>query len=219
MLRSLINALRGTKTGAAGAAADRSMHADHDRQLRERAACVAQLRKALAVAMAQIDREKAHRKRSADRIADLEASAGRALHGGEARRAREAAAAIAVLEAEVAVSDTALARVDQEIARLKDLLGGAQVQLADIGPARELFAASTLRDARSTLIRLRRRQEEIDQAAHVLADMDVSGDPSRLVERLAEAGFGPPLHASADAVLARINQRTADACRVNDRKP
>jgi phage shock protein A len=202
MLRSLINALCGTKTGAAGAAADRSMHVDHDRQLREHAACVAQVRKALAVAMAQNDREKVHHRKTADRIADLEGRAAHALDRGEGRRARDAAEAIAILEAEVATSQAAQARFAQEIGRLNDALVAAEAQLREFGAGRA--GAVAPRDGANTLARLRRRQEEIDEAAHALHAMDVSGDPSRLVESLGQAGFAAPLHANADKVLARI---------------
>jgi phage shock protein A len=230
MFKLIVTLVRGKGHEAAESIAERNMLSILDQQLRDCSAAVAKARKALAIAMAQADRERVHHKRTADRIADLEERAADALDKGADAPAREAAEAIAILEAEVQASVAAQARFDQEIARLKDVVRDAEARLSELKRRRQIAAATeqaqrlrgspltagpaaanTLRDAESTLTRLRRRQEEIDQASDALGEMDVSGDPAKLVERLADAGFGPPVRASADDVLARIRARGAKA--------
>ena len=62
-------------------------------------------------------------------------------------------------------------------------------------------------DAEETLLRLRTRQKQIDAAA--MAEMEQSGDPAAVSEKLAAAGCGMPLRSSADAVLERLASKIA----------
>lgn len=74
--------------------------------------------------------------------------------------------------------------------------------------AAEIRKLSTLKDAEETLLRLRVRQQQIDTTASAISDMEESGDPERIIQKLAEAGCGTPQKSSAEDVLARLKKKT-----------
>ena len=72
--------------------------------------------------------------------------------------------------------------------------------------------ATTLKDlypevTEETLSRLRARQTQIDATAVAMAEMEQSGDPAALADKLAAAGCGAPTTTNADAVLEMLRQR------------
>jgi hypothetical protein len=64
-----------------------------------------------------------------------------------------------------------------------------------------------LKDAESTLARLKSRQLETDRTQAALTEMDLELSPEALAARMAEAACGPALKTSADDVLKRLSAR------------
>lgn len=194
-----------------------------NQQIRDCAQAIRGARRAVAVAIAQNERERAQHAATKNRLADLDLRARAALDKGEDDLAREAAEAIAILEDELLASEKAQASFAREIARLKGIVRSAEARLHDLQRGQRIAAANdktqklrsssiameatdlvSLKDAEETLRRLQARQEHIDQVAEALDDMDGAADPSSLTERLAEAGCGAPLRTRAADVLARL---------------
>ena len=81
-----------------------------------------------------------------------------------------------------------------------------RLDAARCAKARPGSTLSALKDAEETLLRLRTRQKQIDATAAAMAEMEQSGDPAAVSEKLAAAGCGAPLRSSADAVLERLTE-------------
>jgi hypothetical protein len=125
-----------------------------------------------------------------------------------------------LLEAERAASEDAQKSFGTEIERLKRIVRASEMRLRDLQRGQRIAAAtdktqrlretapgstlSALKDAEETLSRLRVRQKQIDATAAAMAEMEQSGDPAAMSEKLAAAGCGAPLRSSADAVLERL---------------
>ena len=85
--------------------------------------------------------------------------------------------------------------------RLRELQRGQRIaaavdstqRLRESAPGSSL---SALKDAEETLLRLRTRQKQIDATAAAMAEMEQSGDPAAVSEKLAAAGCGAPLRAA-----------------------
>ena len=223
MFKQIVTLFRGAAHDAAEDFTDRHALAILNQQLRDGAVAVEQARKAVAIAMAQNRQEAEQFDRLIKRIADLEERATAALDQKKDDLAREAAETIAVLEAERDASEEAQAQFSAEIARLRANVRMSEMKLRDLQRGQRLATAtdkahklravapqsslSTLREAEETLTRLRNRQKQIDLTDAAMAEMDASGDPSAITEKLAEAGCGAPLKTSADDVLARLKAK------------
>ena len=159
-----------------------------------------------------------------ERIADLEVRTLAAMETGKDELAREAAASIALLEAEKSASERALKQFDAEIARLRTIVEDAKMRLRALQRGERLATATSrtqnlrntgtegalasLNEAEETLSRPRQRQQEIDDTAAVMEDMEKNGTPEAIAEKLAEAGCGAPIKEAADDVLARLQKKT-----------
>ncbi|WP_099557453.1 PspA/IM30 family protein [Hartmannibacter diazotrophicus] len=227
MFKQLFALVRGEAFEAAERTVDRHALPILRQQIRDCAAAIEAARKAVAVAIAQNDQEIRQHNRIVERIADLEQRTLAALEQGRDDLAREAAETIACLEAERDASAEAQAQFAGEIDRLKRIVRLSRARLADLERGQRIAAAtdrtqrlretghghslSTLKDAEETLGRLRLRQRQIDVAAEAMAEMEACGDPAAMSEKLAKAGCGAPLKASADDVLSRLKARMARA--------
>jgi len=230
MFKPLITLLRGKSFEAAQAVTDANIVTILDQQLRDSAVVLDRARKAVAIAMAQKSREADELDRTRRRIADLEDRARMALASGQEALAMEAAEAIANLEAERDASQRCLETYGAEIARLRAIVRDADARFLELKRGQRLAIATdraqklrdrgfghgsisltTLAEAEDTLKRLRERQAEIDAATVSLEEMDLSADPSRLVDRLARAGCGAPARPSAQSVLDRLRNAGPDA--------
>ena len=164
------------------------------------------------------------------RIADLETRATAALDGGREDLAREAAQAIANLEADRDAAMTARTLFASEITRMKRQVAGAEARITELDRGRRIARASeavramrrggieaarpyesTLPEAENTLKRLRERQMEAQAADEALIELDAASGPLATAEKLAEQGFGPRLKSTADDVLARLNAKRTQA--------
>ncbi|ESY18070.1 MULTISPECIES: PspA/IM30 family protein [unclassified Mesorhizobium] len=222
MLKQFFALVRGRSYEAAEAVVDRNALIILRQQIRDCADAIAAARRAVAIAIAQNEQEVAQFKKLVLRIDDLEKRTIAAIEQGQNELAREAAETIAMLEAERDASAEAQKSFGTEIERLKRIIRVSEMRLRELQRGQRIVAAvdstqrlresapgsslSALKDAEETLLRLRTRQKQIDATAAAMTEMEQSGDPAAVSEKLAAAGCGAPLRSSADAVLERLTK-------------
>ncbi|MGX9147644.1 PspA/IM30 family protein [Mesorhizobium sp. 128a] len=225
MLKQFFALVRGRSYEAAEAVVDRNALVILRQQIRDCADAIAAARRAVAIAIAQNEQEVLQFKKLVVRIDDLEKRAIAAIEQGQNELAREAAETIAMLEAERDASSEAQKSFSTEIERLKRTIRVSEMRLRELQRGQRIVAAvdstqrlresapgsslSALQDAEETLLRLRTRQKHIDATAAAMAEMEQSGDPAAVSEKLAAAGCGAPLRSSAEAVLERLAAKMA----------
>ena len=214
--------LRGRAHDAEQAFADRNAVPLLAQQIRDAAQSIQSARRSVAVAIAQNEQEVVQFRKLVARIEDLEKRTIAAIEQSQNELAREAAETIAMLEAERDASSEAQKSFGTEIERLKRIIRVSEMRLRELQRGQRIVAAvdstqrlresapgsslSALKDAEETLLRLRTRQKQIDATAAAMAEMEQSGDPAAVSEKLAAAGCGAPLGTSADAVLERLTK-------------
>ncbi|WP_027685666.1 PspA/IM30 family protein [Rhizobium leguminosarum] len=219
--------LRGRAHDAEQAFADRNAVPLLAQQIRDAAQSIQSARRSVAVAIAQNEQEKGQHATIVARIADLEVRASAALTKGNEGLAREAAEAIAYLEAERDASEKAQSQFTSAIDKLKGIVRASEARLQELQRGERLARATqeaqkldvvvagpgfaTLDDAEETLARLRLRQSQNELTAAALKDMEGAIRPAGIIEKLANAGCGAPLRSSADDVLARLKSRITPA--------
>ena len=227
MFNLILTLVRGRAHDAEQAFADCHAMPLLAQQIRDAAASIQSARRAVAIAIGQNGREKDQYSTIVARIADLEDRTVAALQKGNDGLAREAADAIVYLEAERDASQKAQEQFTSAIGKLQEILRSAEARLRDLQRGERLaratleankldvtagsFGLATLDEAEETLGRLRARQSQQETTAAVLKEMDGASHPARIVEKLANAGCGAPLRASADDVLARLRGRMTPA--------
>ncbi|MCA1400324.1 PspA/IM30 family protein [Bradyrhizobium sp. BRP56] len=230
MFKTVFTLFRGSVAAAEEELQDRTALVILDQQMRDAAAAVDRSKRTLALAIAGDQQEGRRLDATNARIADLEQRASAALEGGREDLAREAAQAIANLEAERDAAMTARALFASEITRLRRHVGNAEARIAELDRGRRLARASeavrslrrsgieaarpyesTLPEAEATLKRLRERQMEIQAADEALIEIDAAAGPLATAEKLAEQGFGPRMKSTADDVLARLKAKRPPA--------
>ncbi|PAY08788.1 MULTISPECIES: PspA/IM30 family protein [Bradyrhizobium] len=230
MFKTVLTIFRGGVAAAEEELQDRTALVVLDQQMRDAAAAVDRSKRTLALAIAGDAQEGRRLEATNARIADLEVRASAALEGGREDLAREAAQAIANLEAERDAAMTARTLFATEITRLKRHVANAEARIAELDRGRRLARASeavrslrrsgieaarpyesTLPEAEATLKRLRERQIEIQAADDALFEIDTASGPVVIAEKLAEQGFGPRMKSTADDVLARLKAKRPPA--------
>ncbi|MHC2435476.1 PspA/IM30 family protein [Bradyrhizobium sp. USDA 4451] len=230
MFKTVFTLFRGTVAVAEEELQDRTTLVILDQQMRDAAAAVERSKRSLALAIAGDQQEGRRLEATNARIADLEVRASAALEGGREDLAREAAQAIANLEAERDAAMTARTLFATEITRLKRHVANAEARIAELDRGRRLARASeavrslrrsgieaarpyesTLPEAEATLKRLRERQIEMQAADDALFEIDTASGPLATAEKLAEQGFGPRMKSTADDVLARLKAKRPNA--------
>ncbi|MEZ2142616.1 PspA/IM30 family protein [Bradyrhizobium sp. DN5] len=226
MFKTVVTLFRGSVAAAGEELEDRTALLILDQQMRDAAAAVERSKRTLALAIAQDQQEGRKLEATNARIADLETRAVAALDGGREDLAKDAAEAIAGLEADRDAAMTARALFATEIARLRRHVASAQARITELDRGRRIARASeavrslrrggieaarpyesTLPEAEGTLRRLRERQMEAQAADDALVELDAATGPLATAERLAEQGFGPRLKTTADDVLARLKSK------------
>ena len=226
MFKTVLTIFRGSVAAAEEELEDRTALLILDQQMRDAAAAVERSKRSLALAIAQDQQEGRRLDTTNARIADLEVRATAALDGGREDLAREAAQAIANLEADRDAAMTARALFATEITRLKRHVLSAEARITELDRGRRIARASeavrtlrrsgieaarpyesTLPDAENTLKRLRERQMDAQAADEALIEIDAASGPLATAEKLAEQGFGPLMKSTADDVLARLKAR------------
>ena len=230
MFKTVLTLFRGSVAVAEEELQDRTALVVLDQQMRDAAAAVDRSKRTLALAIAGDQQEGRRLEATNARIADLEVRASAALEGGREDLAREAAQAIANLEAERDAAMTARTLFATEITRLKRHVANAEARIAELDRGRRLARASeavrslrrsgieaarpyesTLPEAEATLKRLRERQMETQAADDALFEIDTASGPLATAEKLAEQGFGPRMKSTADDVLARLKAKRPPA--------
>jgi phage shock protein A len=226
MFKTVLTIFRGSVAAAGEELEDRTALLILDQQMRDAAAAVDRSKRTLALAIASDQAEGRRLEATNSRIADLEVRATAALEGGREDLAREAAQAIANLEAERDAAMTARTLFAAEITRLKRHVAGAEARINELDRGRRIARASeavrslrrsgieaarpyesTLPEAEATLKRLRERQMDAQAADEALLEIDAASGPLATAEKLAEQGFGPRMKSTADDVLARLKAR------------
>ena len=230
MFKTVFTLFRGSVAAAGEELEDRSALLILDQQMRDAAAAVERSKRSLAIAIAGDLHEGRRLEATNARIADLEVRATAALDGGREDLARDAAQAIAGLEADRDAAMTARTLFASEIARMKRQVANAEARITELDRGRRIARAaeavralrrggveaarpyeSTLPEAENTLKRLRERQVEAQAASDALIELDAATGPQATAERLAALGFGPRLKSTADDVLARLNAKRTQA--------
>ena len=230
MFKTVFTLFRGSVAVAEEELEDRTAFLILDQQMRDAAAAVDRSKRTLALAIASDQQEGRRLEATNARIADLEVRASAALDGGRDDLAREAAQAIANLEADRDAALTARALFASEITRLKRHLANAEARITELDRGRRIARASdavrslrrsgieaarpyesTLPEAEATLKRLRERQMEAQAADEALIEIDAASGPLATAEKLAEQGFGPRMKSTADDVLARLKAKRTTA--------
>ena len=226
MFKTVLTIFRGSVAAAGEELEDRTALLILDQQMRDAAAAVDRSKRTLALAIASDQAEGRRLETTNSRIADLEVRASAALDDGREDLAREAAQAIANLEADRDAATTARALFASEITRLKRHVANAEARMTELDRGRRLARASeavrslrrsgieaarpyesTLPEAEATLKRLRERQLDAQAADEALIEIDAATGPLSVAEKLAEQGFGPRMKSTADDVLARLKAK------------
>src|SRR5215470_4261062 len=179
MFKTVFTLFRGSVAAAEEELEDRTAFLILDQQMRDAAAAVDRSKRTLALAIASDQQEGRRLETTNTRIADLEVRASAALDGGREDLAREAAQAIANLEADRDAAMTARTLFASEIARLKRHVVNDEARITELDRGRRIARASeavrslrrsgieaarpyesTLPEAEATLKRLRDRQIE-----------------------------------------------------------
>src|SRR3954451_9412831 len=141
MLKTIVTLVRGAAFRAEEEFADRSALLILDQQIRDSAAGIERAKRALAVAIAQDDAEGKRLETTLSRIADLEERALEELDAGAEDLAREAAGAIAVMEADRDAIREARATFTREIGSLKATVRKSAHRLAELERGRRIASA------------------------------------------------------------------------------
>jgi phage shock protein A len=228
MFKLISTLIRGQAARAVEDIADRNALTILDQQIRDAGAALGEAKRALALAIAQDKSEETRLTGLGERITDLETRAAAALAGGREDLAREAAEAIARLEADRAAAAAARRTFAGEIERMRRSVIDTERRFADLDRGRRIAQAaeavrrlrasrvgtvaredSALRDAEATLARLRRNQAEALAADEAFDGLDAEAGPEAVSRKLEAEGFGPRVTPNAADVLERLKQRVA----------
>jgi phage shock protein A len=201
MFKTVLTLFRGSVAAAGEELEDRSALLILDQQMRDAAAAVERSKRTLALAIAGDQQEGRRLDATNARIADLETRATAALDGGREDLAREAAQAIANLEADRDAAMTARTLFASEITRMKRQVASAEARITELDRGRRIARASeavrglrrsgieavrpyesTLPEAENTLKRLRERQIEAQAADEALVELDAASGPPATAE-------------------------------------
>ena len=225
MLKHVVTLFRGRSYEAAEAFVDQNALTILRQQIREAGATVKTSRRAVAIAIANQEREENHCKALIAQAKDLETRAIAALESNKEDLAQQAAEAIALLEDEIATSKNALDQYRTEIASFKTQILEAQTQLRALKRGEQLANVAnhterlhaqnpasmnnSLQDAKATLNRLQRNQQQANSVRKTERAMAQTNEPADIAERMAAQGLGEPLKSSASSVLDRLKAKQA----------
>ncbi len=220
MFKLFVTLIRGRNYEAAQRVTDRHALPILRQQIRDAAQAVEASRRAVALAMAQNEQEKAHLARLDEQIGELEERTRKALEKGRDGLALEAADTIAHLEAEREAAREGQNQLASEIGRLRTALREGEARLRTLQRGQRLAAATdrtqklrlvvpdvgvaSLREAEQTLERLRDRQAEIDATDRAMTELEITGSVGLLRRKMADAGCGLPVATTAEQVLDRL---------------
>ncbi len=225
-MRLFTTLIRGAVAEAEEAAFDANATRVLAQQLRDAAVSLQNAKTELACAMAHRASEARAVSMLNDRVSSLEAGAIDALNGGREDLATEAATIIAAAEDERRERHVAIIRLDRDIGRLKQLTEDGQRRLRELQRGLEMARAQealnragsngrralasgmgALREAESTLTKIREQHAKADDVASALDELERHTTGRDIDNRLASAGFGPDVKSKPADVLARLSAR------------
>ena len=182
-----------------------------DRAMQAASAAHVAARRALAVAIAEEEREIKRRDVFAAKLSDLEQRAIEALRGGRDDLAGNAAEVIAAVETEITASTQASVRFAAEVALARREVDAQRRRLADLDRGRRLarvgVALNTApRDGVDALSAAESALASVEAANHDARAIreELAPPTDRLIEQMADHGFGPPTRVLAADVLERL---------------
>jgi phage shock protein A len=185
-----------------------------DRAMEAAGAAHVAARRALAVAIAEEEREMRRRAVLVGKLADLEQRAVEALRGGHDDLAAQAAETIAALETETAASTQASVRFAAEVVLARREVDAQRRRLADLDRGRRLARVgvalnSTPRDGIDALTAAETALAKLEADNHDARAIreELSPPTERLIEQMADLGFGTPTRVRASDVLERLRAR------------
>jgi phage shock protein A len=221
MFKTIITLLRSQAHDANEHFTDKNAMAILRQQIRDCSHDITAARKSIALSSAQHEQDQTAYQELLDKIQDLETRTISALENDKPDLAQEGAEMIASLEAERDSAKIAIDSFSNELKRLKCTLKSNEQRLLALKRGERLAATNkatqdsvqtangtstcTLREAEETLARLKTRQLETTRSQEILAEYENSSDSKAIIEKLANAGCGEALQASASNVLVRLN--------------
>src|SRR3954453_6982884 len=142
MFKTVFTLFRGSVAAAEEELEDRSALLILDQQMRDAGAAVERSKRAVALAIAGDQQEGRRLDATNARIADLEVRATAALEAGRDDLAREAAQAIANLEADRDAAMTARTLFASEITRMKAQVANAEARIPELARGRRIALAA-----------------------------------------------------------------------------
>jgi phage shock protein A len=185
-----------------------------DRAMQAAGAAHVAARRALAVAIAEEDREVRRREALVGKLSDLEQRAIEALRSGREDLAGQAAETIAAVETEIAASTQASTRFAAEVALARRDVEAQRRRLADLDRGRRLArvgvalnsaprdGVDALAEAESALAKV----EADNHDARAIRD-ELAPPTDRLIEQMADLGFGAPTRVRASDVIERLRAK------------
>lgn len=230
MLKLATTLVRGALAEAEEAVFDANAIRLLAQHLREAAAALEHSKKELACAMAYRTSEARAAASLANRISELEASAIAAIRDNRHDLAGEVATAIATTEDEHRERLAVIERFDADIARLRELTDHGRKRLLALrrglemarvqealsraganGRRAAVLGTGALREAETTLARIKERQTREEDVHAALEALDREASAQGLDNHMANIGFGPPQRTLASDVLARLEAKAAAA--------
>ncbi len=185
-----------------------------DRAMQAAGAAHLAARRALAVAIAEEDREVRRREVLVGKLADLEQRAIEALRGGRDDLAGQAAETIAAVETEIAASTQASTRFAAEVALARREVDAQRRRLADLDRGRRLARIgaalnSAPRDGIDTLAQAESALAALEADNHDARAIreELAPPTDRLIEQMADLGFGAPTRVRASDVMDRLRAK------------
>jgi phage shock protein A len=185
-----------------------------DRSIAAAASSHIAARRALAVAVAEETREIARRDALTVKVSDIESRAVQAIRAGRDDLALAAAETIAAVRTEIEASERASSRFAAEVALARREVDSQRRRLADLDRGRRLARVGSALNGAASLShpgrdRLSEAEAELERlnADNVDAKAireEMAPQPDRLIERLADDGFGRPVSIRAEDVMARL---------------
>jgi len=222
MFRTLNTLLRGVAAEAEEAVTDRNALTLLDQKIRDTATGVAAAKQSLAGLIKRDRLEEQQLDIITGRIADLAPRVEAAFSAGNEALSRSGATALADLENEASARHATRTTLAGRIDRLRHGLGTATRRLADLrqaattahavdqerrgqrGLSRSGNFTSDIAEAEALVTRILGQDDPFEDA-EIMAEIDNTLTGASARDTLAAAGFGKPLRATADSVLARFS--------------
>jgi len=185
-----------------------------DRAVQAAGAAHVAARRALAVAIAEEEREIRRREALTEKLGDLEPRAVEALRAGRDDLAGNAAEIIATVETEITASTQASGRFAAEVALARREVDAQPRRLADLDRGRRLARVGAAlntapRDGVDALTAAESALAKVEADNHdARAIREEFAPPTeRLIEQMADLGFGAPIRVRASDVMERLRAR------------